>query len=69
MCPTTPEAKCFKMAHNKLKYVVNHDLYPYFREVLDRHVDKLPFIIIMFDESLNEIVQQNEMDVCTLLGH
>ena len=42
---------------------MNHDLYPYFREVLDRHVDKLPFIIIMFDESLNEIFQQNEMDV------
>ena len=49
MCPTSPEAKCFKMGCNKLKYVVNHRLYP--------------FITIMFDGSLNEIVQQSEMDV------
>ena len=63
MCPTSPEAKCFKMERNKLKYVVNHGVYPYFREELDRDVDKSPFIAIMFDESLNEIVQQSEMDV------
>ena len=61
MCPTSPEAKCFKMGCNKLKYVVNHGVYPYFREELDRDVDKSPFIAIMFDESLNEIVKQ--MDV------
>ena len=46
-----------------LKYVVNHGLYPYLREELDLDVDKSPFITIMFDESLNEIVQQSEMDV------
>lgn len=63
MCPTSPEAKCFKMGRNKLKYVVNHGVYPYFREELDRDVDKSPFIAIMFDESLNEIVKQSEMDV------
>ena len=63
MCPTSPETKCFKMGRNKLKYVVNHGVYPYFREELDRDVDKSPFIAIMFDESLNEIVQQSEMDV------
>ena len=63
MCPTSPGAKCFKMGRNKLKYVVNHGVYPYFREELDRDVDKSPFIAIMFDESLNEIVKQSEMDV------
>ena len=63
MCPPSPEAKCFKMGRNKLKYVVNHGVYPYFREELDRDVDKSPFIAIMFDESLNEIVKQSEMDV------
>ena len=63
MCPTCPEAKYFKMGRNKLKYVVNHGLYPYFREELDRDVDKSQFITIMFDESLNEIVQQSEMDM------
>ena len=62
ICPTSPEAKCFKIGRNKLKYVVNHDLCPYFREELDRDIDKSPFITIMFDESLNEIVQQSEMD-------
>ena len=63
MCPTGPEAKCFRMGRNKLKYVVNHGLHPYFREELGCDVDKLPFLTIMFGESLNEIVQQSEMDV------
>lgn len=44
MCPTSPETKCFKMGRNKLKYVVNHGVYPYFREELDRDVNKLLFI-------------------------
>ena len=51
------------MGRNKLKYVVNHGLYPYFREELDCDINKSPFITIMFNESLNEIVQQSEMDV------
>ena len=63
MCPTRPLAKYFKMGRNKLLYDVNHGLSPYFREELDRDVGKSPFIIIMFDESLNEIVQLSEMDV------
>ena len=42
---------------------MNHGLYPYFREELDHGVDKSPFITIIFDESLNEIVQQSEMGV------
>ena len=42
---------------------MNHGLYPYFREELDHDVDKSPFITIIFDESLIEIVQQSEMGV------
>ena len=26
MCPTSPEAKCFKIRHNNLKYIVSHGL-------------------------------------------
>ena len=63
ICLTSPGAKCFKMGRNKLKYIVNHSLYPYFREELGRDVDKSPFITIMIDESLNEIAQQSEMGV------
>ena len=63
MCLTSPEAKYFKMGCNKLKYVENYRLYPYFIKELDCGIDKSPFITIMFDESLNKIVQQSEMDV------
>ena len=63
ICPTGLEPKYFKMGRNKLKYVVTHGLYPYFREKLDSDVNKSLFISIMFDESLNEIVQQSEMDM------
>ena len=38
MCPASPKAKYFKMRRNKLKYVVNHGLYPYFKEELDKQI-------------------------------
>ena len=63
MCLTNPEAKCFKMGQKKLKYVVNHGPYLYFREDLHHSVNKSLFITIMFDESLNKIDQKGEIDV------
>ena len=51
MCPTSPKAEYFKMGCNMPKYVVNHSLF--FRK---------EFITITFDECLNKIVQQSEMN-------
>ena len=61
MCLTRPEAKYFKMGRNKLKYAVNHGLYPYFREELDHDINKSSLITVMFDKS--------DGCVCMLLGH
>ena len=52
MCPTSPKAEYFKMGCNMAKYVVNHSLF--FRK---------EFMTITFDECLNKIVQQSEMNV------
>ena len=52
MCPTSPKAEYFKMGCNMPKYVVNHSLFL-----------RKEFITITFDECLNKIVQQSEMNV------
>ena len=44
MCPISPEAKCFRIGCNKLKYIVNHGLYPYLREELDHDLDKSSYV-------------------------
>ena len=63
MCPSSPEAQNFKMASTKLMYVVNHGLYPYFKELLQTEVAAAPYITPMFDESMNDVLQKSEMDV------
>ena len=60
MCPSSPEARNFKMASTKL-YVVNHGLYPYFKELLQTEVAASPYITPMFDESMNDVLQKSEM--------
>ena len=39
-----------------------HDLAPY-KKKIDTVIDSLPFFCILFDESLNEILQQEQLDV------
>ena len=65
MCPTSPEAQDFKMGYTKLGYVANHGLYTYYKGLLKEDLLQSPFIAILFDESLNEVLQKSEMDVFT----
>ena len=62
MFPTSPEARDFKMGPDKLMYVVNHGLYPYFKDLLKEDLLQSPFLVILFNESLNDILQKSEMD-------
>ena len=54
------------MKPNKLKYVTNYGIYPYFKDELKMDISKSPFIVVMFYESLNEITQHSEMDLFLL---
>ena len=63
MCPNSLEAQDFSMGPSKLKYVINHGLHPYYKDLLDKEVQQSPFLTIMFDESMNDVLQKSEMDV------
>ena len=58
ICPDSQNAQDFQMRGDKLKYVTNHGLYPYYKDLL-----KSPFIVVMFDGSLNQVLQRSEMDI------
>ena len=56
-------AKEITLGRSKVKYIVNHGLYPYFKDLLKEDVSKAPYLVVMFDESLNKSVQRSEMDI------
>ena len=56
-------AKSFKLGADKLKYSVNYGLAPYFKSILETNVKNSDCYVILFDESLNDITQNCEMDL------
>ena len=58
ICPDSQNAQDLQMRGDKLKHVTNHGLFPYYRDLL-----KSPSIVVMFDESLNQVLQRSEMDI------
>ena len=63
MFPNCKEIGDLKLGPNKVKYIVNHGIYPYFKELLKKEILESPFIAICFDESLNKATQNSEMDL------
>ena len=51
---------CFK----KASYNIAHGLAPYFHDLVYNSVLQSDNIVACFDESLNEIVQKGQMDLC-----
>ena len=47
-----------------LKYVVNHGIAPYLKEMLENEVKISDWFVGSFDESLNDVTQTSEMDIC-----
>ena len=63
MFPDSSIASNFQLGKDKLKYLTNWGLAPYIKECLEDDVSKAPFIVIGFDESLNETTQTCQMDL------
>ena len=63
ICPTDKVAEKFQMGRKKLMYVVNYGLFPYFKQWVKDVILKSPFIVTLFDESLNKTSQKSEMDL------
>ena len=56
-------AKEFSMGADKLRYVVNQRIAPYFHKILKEEVSACSCCVIIFDESLNDVTQSSQMDV------
>ena len=63
VCPNDKVAEKFQMGQKRLMYIVDHGLFPYFKQSVKDQILKSPFIVAFFDESLNEISQKSEMDL------
>ena len=51
------------MGVDKLWYVVNQRIAPYFHNILKEQVSACDCYVITFDESLNDVTQSSQMDV------
>ena len=61
--PNDKVAEKFQMGRKKLMYVVKYGLFPYFKQSVKDLILKSPFIVALFDESLNKTSQKSEMDL------
>ena len=61
--PDSNIAKQYQMGPDKLKYVVNWGLAPYFKDLLIEDISKAKYLSVGFDESLNKITQSCQMDL------
>ena len=56
-------AQEFELGADKLKYVTNWGVAPYFKDLLKAQLHTSDFMVISFDESLNESTQNCQMDI------
>ena len=63
MFPDSDFASKFSLGKTKCGYLINYGLKPYFREVLTKDINRSPFYSYSFDESMNPVLQNCQMDV------
>ena len=56
-------AKSFQLSKTKCSYLVNYGIAPHFQQELVVSTKQSPYISLSFDESLNDILQEEQMDV------
>ena len=56
-------AGSFQLSKTKCGYFINHGLAPHFKDLLLEDVKACPFFVVSFDESLNEFIQKEQMDL------
>ena len=53
-----------QLEYNEVEYIINHAAGPYLQEILKDLAGEIEWFVVSFDESLNEITQASEMDLC-----
>ena len=56
-------AKSFKLSKTKCGYFINFGLAPYFKDFLVKEIKAANIFAVSFDESLNKVLQEEQMDV------
>ena len=51
------------MGRTKLQYVINHGLFPHFKQIILNEILKSSFMSVFYGESLNKSIQKSEMDI------
>ena len=71
MFPDSSIAKNFTCSETKVMYLVNFALKPYCKQLLMKKVNQSESIVLLFDESLNHLLQKNNVIftfVCGVMG-
>ena len=56
-------AKSFQLSKTKCGYLTNYGLVPYFKDILLKSINSSEFFVLSYDESLNKVLQEDQMDV------
>ena len=62
--PDSQIAQKMRLKPVKLKYMVNHGIVRYVKDILRDDVRKSDWYVVSFDESMNDTTQTSEMDIC-----
>ena len=62
MFPDSAVAQKFKLSKTKFAYLINFGLAVYYHKLLISEVKESPFFTLCFDESLNPVLQNCQMD-------
>ena len=46
---------------------ITHGLSPYFHNKMEQLVSNAKYVVVCFDESLNEVIQKEQIDICVWL--
>ena len=63
MFPDSQVAKSFQLSKTKCAYYVVFGLAQYLKELLVKDIKLSPFYLLSFDESLNNKLQEEQMDI------
>ena len=63
MFPDSETSETFKLSKTKCGYLINYGLAPFFRDVLLKSINASPYFVISYDESMNKILQNEQIDL------
>ena len=69
MFPDSKIASKIELGKDKLKYVVNYGIAPFFAEGLKKQVSESEWLAVCYDESLDKVIQESEMNLVLRFWH